>query len=44
MKQNGTFQTCDYAQLTVIITVKPPESLSSAAVNDGFNIYGIITA
>lgn len=43
MKQNANFQIYDYAQLTVIITVKPPpESLQSAAVNNSFNVYGTI--
>lgn len=43
MKQNGNFQICDYAQLSIIITVKPPpESLQSAAVNNSFSIYGTI--
>lgn len=43
MKQNGNFQICDYAQLTVIITVKPPpETLQSAAVNNSFHIYRTI--
>lgn len=43
MKHNGNFQICDYAQVTVIITVKlPPESLQSAAVINSFSIYGTI--
>lgn len=43
MKQDGNFQICDNAQLTVIITVKPTTgSLQLAAVNNSFNIYGTI--